>query len=118
MWHSCAASLSIHESIEGLALQVILKRIVVNILNKCQKTNAAPFVQVDRMTEREENVVRYMAGYVASKIKKKYPLHSHLIHFEKDDTTLNYTGDDLQDFTCIWSEQIDRGGSNSLCNSL
>ena len=31
------------------------------------------FVQADRMTEREENVVRYMAVYVASKVQRSTP---------------------------------------------
>ena len=107
-WQSCAASLDIADSIKSLTLQVILKQMITNIISHRVKTTDTS-IQVERMTEREENVVRHMAGYVAFKIKKKFPLHSDLLELESG-VTLDFTGDDLQDYTKVWTKQIDRGG--------
>ena len=105
-WRSCATFLNIPDSIVALTLQVILKRVVMNIIHTVQTTtDSAQFVQADRLTEREENIARYMAGYVASKVQKKYPIYSQLVQFKKD-TALNFTGDDMQDYSSIWSEQM------------
>ena len=70
---NCAASLDIADSIKSLTLQVILKRMITNNYYKSHREiYVSHFIQVERMTEREENVVRHKAGYVA------FTLHSEL----------------------------------------
>lgn len=68
-----------------------------------------PSVSPLAMTPREENGVRYMAGYVAVKMKKKYPAYADFfksIHISLDDGLI----DTVQDYTKIWTEQVDRRG--------
>lgn len=74
------------------------------------------------ISEREENVVRYMSGYVAVKLLKKYrkgnassAVKNKWRYFVKilsemkcEDQPL--CNDTVEDYTKAWSEQIDRGG--------
>lgn len=110
-WQSCIASMGIATSIKNVTLQVILKRIVTNIIDhEVEAVDPANFTEVKRMSEREENVVRYMAGYVVSKMKKKFPLHSDLLDSLHTGLDLAFSGDDVHDYTKVWTEQVDRGG--------
>ena len=71
---------------------------------------------------REENVLRYMSGYVAVKLLKKYRKGSantktkrkwkyfvRVLEEMKSDEQLLHFQDTLDDYTKKWSEHIDRG---------
>ena len=74
------------------------------------------------ISEREENVVRYMSGYVAVKLLKKYRKGNasgaeknkwrYFVRVLKEMKCEDQPvcDDTLEDYTKAWSEQIDRGG--------
>ena len=77
---------------------------------------------IDTISEREENVVRYMSGYVAVKllkkfrkgnadtvVKKKWKYFVRILNKMKcEDQPL--CNDSVEDYSKAWSEQIDRRG--------
>ena len=119
-WEVCATSFGIDELSKHITLQVILKRMVTGIISrKIEVHDSSSFIQIQQMTEREENVVRFMAGYVLLKLKKKFPEHSNL--FESFRTGIQMDIDfavDVHDYTRIWSEQIDRGSLNHVTDAF
>ena len=56
------------------------------------------------MTSREENIVRYMSGYVVAKLKKQFTdlFKSFQIGVQMDPDIV----EDFNDYTRIWKEQV------------
>jgi hypothetical protein len=97
--------------VSDLTLQLILKRIFQDVVQqlKAEKLENNPTVSPLSMTPREENGVRYMAGYVAFKMQKKCPSYADFfktIHVGLDETII----ETVKDYTRVWTEQVDRGG--------
>ena len=77
-----------------------------------------------KLSEREENVVRYMSGYVVVKLLKKYKNRSSnarcntkwksfvrvLEKMQAESQPLYGDIDTVEDYSEAWSEHIDRGG--------
>ena len=99
-----------------LTLQLVLKRLmhaVVKQMTTSPSTAIRCSPQV--LNSREENAVRYMAGYVVMKLRKKYREHS--LYAKVLDTMKTNLDESavvsLDDYTRVWVEQVDRGG---LCH--
>ena len=76
---------------------------------------------VPKLTEDEENVIRYAAGYVALKLLKKYEVSTP--EYIECLSTMAVAGDDssLLEYTSEWTRQVNRGGLfevNDMCFSL
>ena len=69
-----------------------------------------PPTEVPQLTEDEENVIRYAAGYVALKLLKKY--ERTIPEFVECLSTMAVDGDDssLLEYTSKWTRQVNRGG--------
>jgi len=105
-----------------LALQLLLDRILKAILRNLAKSLAATSVAESPLTQREKNAIRYMAGYVAVALMKKYKRpakkeglqrkHRLFLHVLKQMRAEEQPGEvaSLLDYTRLWSELIDRGG--------
>lgn len=98
-WQECVDSLNLNNSIKNITMHE------ANIT-----TVNAISVNVEGMTVREENVVRYVAGYVDCKVEKKFSEHAEFLGAFKGGFILDFTEDDLDDYTRVWTEQVDRGG--------
>ena len=71
------------------------------------------------MTDREENVVRYVAGYMLMKLKKKHHQYAAVLitmktSLDEDKSSIQ----SLQDYSCTWTEQRDRGGLYHVSNNF
>ena len=108
-WLSCISSLQISSAaISDLTLQVILKRVFNETVKQMTTHLTSRPSQNTTLTPREENIVRYMAGYVLLKISKKYPARREFIdtlHASCIDQAMT-----LNSNTEIWKNQVDRGG--------
>ena len=106
-WHACVTSLSLPEAAEHMTLQVILKRLIGKTIQAT--TAVSPEPKAQELTRREENVIRYMCGYVVLKIKKKFTICSEFV--DSLQTGFDFIGvESLQDYTKVWTEQVERGG--------
>ena len=65
---------------------------------------------IEKLTKREENAVRYMAGYIIIKMKKKYSLHDDFYGSICGSGDSHTSIDTLADYTRIWTEQVNRAG--------
>lgn len=107
------------------SLQVMLDRVLKYMIKQRSTTAAGPTKDDDiKLSEREENVVRYMSGYVAVKLLKKYRRKSSsatLINKKKWKYFVSVLekmkcesqplcDDTFEDYSRSWSEHIDRGG--------
>jgi hypothetical protein len=107
------------------SLQVTLDRGFKHLIaerNSTAKATNSKTTDENIISEREENVVRYMSGYVAVKLLKKYRKGNAngvvknkwryfvrvLSEMKCEDQPL--CNDTVEDYTKAWSEQIDRGG--------
>lgn len=99
---------ALQECVDSLNLNNSIKNITMHEANIT--TVNAISVNVEGMTVREENVVRYVAGYVVCKVKKKFSEHAEFLGAFKGGFILDFTEDDLDDYTRVWTEQVDRGG--------
>jgi hypothetical protein len=98
--------------VSNIVLQVIIKRMFSDVIQQMTTAKSSASLPVQLLSVREENVVRYVAGYVVYKLRKRYSECSAFfrsvqssfedIHFQT-----------LQDYTKSWTEQVDRGG---LCH--
>lgn len=110
-----------------LALQLILDRILRQLLkNKAnaKKSSAASAeaTSVRPLTAMESNAVRYMAGYVAVKLLKRYSKSSKntqlqskrrmFVRVLREMRAVDQPGEpaSILEYTTEWSEIIDRGG--------
>lgn len=99
-------------SASDVTLQVIMKRMFLKVVHQMTNVNNQPS-QVQVLSRREENVVRYIAGYVLHKMKRKFPSRSSF--FGSLQTSFeDRLYETVQDYTTFWTEQIDRGG---LCHA-
>ena len=109
-WKSCLVDLpSDVKDVSYLTLQLILRRMFQEVVQQMTVKNNPLTVSPQRITPREENAIRYMAGYIVVKLKKKYTSYVDFfqsIHVSIDEAHI----ETVQDFTRIWTEQIDRGG--------
>ena len=114
-WQSCVHALHVSKDILTvceMALQLVLKRTmesVVQQITASRQPNSLAQVQTD-LSIRELNVIRYIAGCIVLKMKKKYPLHSSFFN-DAVVCTYNCSGvGSIEDYSRIWVEQVDRGG--------
>ena len=65
---------------------------------------------VPKLTEDEENVIRYAAGYVALKLLKKYEVS--IPEYVECLSTMAVAGDDssMLEYTSEWTRQVNCGG--------
>ena len=106
-------------------LQLLIDRTMkMLLLNKAktEKSSETATRNVRPLTCLEQNAVRYMAGYVALKLLKKYrkeTTHPELkkkygffvpILLKMKAPDLPGTVDTVHDYTRLWSELVDRGG--------
>ena len=129
LWVSYQAAITTPPSLQGegklllqLLLDRILKRLIADEATECS-TAAVPERHVC-LSSQEQNVVRYMAGYVVRKMKKKFTEPSKQLEIQrKRQLFLRVLSameskdrhDDVSSFqtTCDWVEMIDREG---LCH--
>ena len=116
MWQSYLNVLRVSKSalsVSDLTLQLVLKQVMHTIVKQLTSTpSESASTSPQPLTDREENVVRYMAGYVIVKLKKRYRKYASVLESMKtgfDDSSI----ETLQDYTRVWVEQRDRGG---LCH--
>ena len=110
-----------------LVLQLLVDRLFKRIVkNEAQPVGssqtAAPSNQPVVLTVREENAIRYMAGYVATKLKKKFQKRTKHPELQKKRNLFvqvlksmeaDHQMDGIEcvgDYTTEWKELIDRGG--------
>ena len=92
-WLSCVGVLHLPEdvlSVADLVLQILLKRMFQNDIKELTVAPAQTQSPAEKLTPRDENVVRYMAGYVLHQLKKKYPQHSGYFSDILADGTLDF----------------------------
>lgn len=115
---------ALHEQHE-LALQIILDRVMKKIIaNKAHSINgpSSKTVCIRPMTVYESNAIRYMAGYVAIKLLKKYRKgskntavnfkHKLFVKTLERMKALEQPGEpeSPSEYSTLWMEIIDRGG--------
>ena len=80
-WNSCIGMLHISQDVSkvsGVTFQLILKRLMYTVVKQMVvPSNLTLKSAASSLTDKEENVVRYVAGYVIMKLKKKYRKHHH-----------------------------------------
>ncbi len=120
-WNSCIGMLHIILSqdvskVSGVIFQLILKRLMYTVVKQMVvPSNLTLKSAASSLTDKEENVVRYVAGYVIMKLKKKYRKHHHQYASVLDSmkTSLDeYESSitSIHDYSRTWTEQRDRGG--------
>ena len=116
MWHACIQALNLpHEVLEvsEVTLQVVLKRMMQNVIKQLtvSRQTQTPHTEAAELSIRELNVIRYIAGYVVLKLKRKFPMSTDILDHAVD-TTFTCTENILtvQDYSRMWTEQVDRGG--------
>ena len=102
--------------------QIIVDRVFKHMIARKKVTPNFVTIDNDSLSVREENVVRYMSGYVAFHLLNKYrkstsdpELHSKWKYFTsvlecmktKEELPCN---DSVEDYSRMWSEHIDKGG--------
>ncbi len=99
------------ECLGSLILKRLMHTVVKQMVVPSNLTLTAPL----SLTDTEENVVRYVAGYVVMKLKKKYRKHHHqyasvldTMKTSLDEYESNITS--IHDYSRTWTEQRDRGG--------
>ena len=78
-WQSCLDTLQVSQAasdVSDLTLQLVLKRLMHAVV-KQMTTSPSTSIRCTPhcLTNREGNAVRYMAGYVVMKLRKKYRKH-------------------------------------------
>ena len=128
-WSSYLSALNVpDECLEEseLTLQLLMDRIIEKLLERKANSQASNTITPPSVPLRigEENAIRYMAGYVAVKLfrrykksvkqpylQTKYDMFAHVLEgMEATDQPDVEQVDSLSDYTTLWSELIDRGG--------
>ena len=118
-WQSCIHTLQLSQdafNVTDPTLQLILKRLMHAVVKQMTTSSSTSIRCTPQpLNSREENAVRYMAGYVVVKLRKKYCEHSLYAGVsETMKTNLDESAVvSLDDYTRAWVEQVDRGG---LCH--
>ena len=107
----------------SLTLQLLLDRLFKNLINILAIDSTPVHLDPEvALTPREQNAIRYMGGYVAVKLKKKFCKTTKnpelekkrkmfvqiLTSMEADDQMDSV--DSIEDYTTMWTNLIDRGG--------
>ena len=105
------------------ALQLVMDRILKKMLtNKVNVLEHPEAVAMTQLTMQERSAIRYMAGYVAIKLLKRYSKpsahpqlqrkHSLFVRVLKGMRATHQPDavTTLSDYTCLWMELIDLGG--------
>lgn len=113
LWQSSVDALHLPDTVKGasdITMQLILKRMMHNVIKQLSKTHSPPPQAVASLTPRECNIVRYIAGYIVYKLKKKYPQYSSFFD-QVVVTTCHYVNiSSVTEYSRMWTEQVDRGG--------
>jgi hypothetical protein len=75
MWQSCIKALHLPDDVMAISdtcLQLVLKRMMQNIIHQLTDSQACSPVEVEISLD-DCNGIRYIAGYVVLKMKKKFP---------------------------------------------
>lgn len=114
MWQACTSSLHLSEDVlklSDMTLQLVLKRMMKSIVQQLTVPSGtcSPPTEAS-LSLRECNILRYIAGYIVFKMKKKFPLHSQSFdNFVV--TSFNYINvSTIDEYSRMWVEQVDRGG--------
>lgn len=113
-----------HRKESKFTLQIILDRMLKKMIkNKALHLEGCSYGEAVRpMTCNESNATRYMAGYIAVKLMRKYKKHTKNAVLQKKNKLFvrilqrmkasEQPGepDSLSEYTTLWSELIDRGG--------
>lgn len=113
MWQSCTDIFCLPDdvaAVSDMTLQLLLKRIMQDIIRQLTIVDQSHSPAHIDLSVKECNIVRYIAGYVIFKMKKKFPLHS--VFFDRMVvTTYDYINiSSVDEYSRIWVEQVDRGG--------
>ena len=108
-----------------LTLQLLLFRLLKGLLKNLansKREGASASTVSQLLTQRERNAIRYMSGYVAISLLKRFkrPVSKAELH-EKHELFVKVLSqmkaenqpsgvDSIADYTRLWSELIDRGG--------
>ena len=109
-WKKCMLAI-VKESnaVTDITLQLVLRRTFQTIVKEMTcTTNPQCNMPQQPLTARDMNVIRYMAGYVVVKLKKKFPLFSDFFMSLKSDSDRAF--ESICEYSTYWTEQIDRGG--------
>ena len=131
VWKSFITTIQAPSNESELALQVLLSAIIEKMLsNKASACASSTSTQQPDLTEREKNAVRYMAGYVAVSLLKRYkkPSSNKKLTLKRKlfVTVLQRMSaenqpdvESVEHYSTLWSELIDRGGifkiSDQVC---
>lgn len=117
VWHT----LHIRETESQLCLQLIMPRFLeLLIANRVKAQRTETTAKTYSLNQREKNAVRYMAGYIAVSLLKRYKKPSKNVHLQlkrdlfirvlkkrrADQQPAGVTT--VEDYTRMWSELIDR----------
>ena len=113
------------------ALQILLDRLVKLLISKRKGSlnpATAPAPSTNQITLREENAVHYMAGYVTTKLIKRYQKKSANKATQKKnrmfvsvlkEMVISRIDVDIGDYDAVeWTELIDRGGLTHVNNEV
>ena len=108
----------------SVAFQIIFDRLMKALIKE-QKTNLSTSSEpkeIPILGHREKNVIHYMSGFVAVRLIKRYSRHTTNPKLKRKRQLFlgvlknmraeeqPYCLDSCEDYTRIWTEQIDRGG--------
>ena len=124
-WSSFMTNLPSPVEETSLGLQLILDRLLRNTIQNqaAQPGNVSTAAVARPLDKLELNAIRYMAGYIAVKLLKKYRkkakhprlqqnrrLFVAVLKHMRADNQPGLTGSTLVDYTEQWSRLVDRGG--------
>lgn len=108
---------------DNFAMQLVLDRVLKRMLSNMRKQRSHSSVPKDKpLTENECSAIRYMSGYVAVKLLKKYrhkcknkdleTKYKLFVHTLEKMKASEQTGDPntASEYGTLWMELIDRGG--------
>ena len=122
LWHSTI------ENVENpLYFQQFVQLVTRRVMDEAVKTALVPETQSDvqqvqPLKADEEQALRYVAGYIPMKLKKKYekqPNNVRALKYMECLTIMNEEeGDDVEflQYTKLWVEQVNRGGLFHVSN--
>ena len=114
MWSDACKQLDL-PVLSPLTYQAVSQQLYVDIITKFYSTTITDSTtEVPELTVDEENVLRYVAGYIPYKLLKKYEQRCDEEYMETVEClhSMAVTGDEssLMEYTRKWCLQIDRGG--------
>ena len=116
LWENCIRICHLAEDVvsaSGMTLQIVLKRMMQNVIKQLTKSSVSttPSHHIGlELSMKDLDVIRYVAGYVILKMKKKFSNQASFINALLDTTHEYCNVDTIQDYSRVWVEQVDRGG--------